>query len=106
MDEAYKVLYGKIMSKMEERAVKIDVTDVPIDPLESLRKWCDVLELNGIHDIPIVHIAGTKGKGSSSAFCERVLRSCGLKTGTQTIVITQIFMSQKQFLYCTVSCAL
>ena len=28
-----------------------------------------------------VHIAGTKGKGSTAAFCQSILRSCGLRTG-------------------------
>jgi len=28
-----------------------------------------------------VHIAGTKGKGSTAAFCQSILRSCGLRVG-------------------------
>lgn len=31
-----------------------------------------------------MHIAGTKGKGSTSAFTERILRECGLRTGLYT----------------------
>ncbi|KAJ1474824.1 Mur ligase [Baffinella frigidus] len=31
-----------------------------------------------------IHIAGTKGKGSTSAFTERVLRQAGLRTGLFT----------------------
>ena len=30
----------------------------------------------------VVHIAGTKGKGSTSTFCESILRANGLRTGT------------------------
>jgi dihydrofolate synthase / folylpolyglutamate synthase len=33
---------------------------------------------------PIIHIAGTKGKGSVSAFCEGALRAAGYKTGLYT----------------------
>jgi folylpolyglutamate synthase len=32
----------------------------------------------------IIHIAGTKGKGSTSNFCELILRNSGLKTGIFT----------------------
>ncbi|RYF49731.1 MAG: hypothetical protein EOO38_07275, partial [Cytophagaceae bacterium] len=30
---------------------------------------------------PIIHIAGTKGKGSTAAICESILRQAGLRTG-------------------------
>lgn len=30
---------------------------------------------------PVVHIAGTKGKGSTASMCEAILRQAGLKTG-------------------------
>ena len=29
----------------------------------------------------VVHISGTKGKGSTCAFCESILRSHGYRTG-------------------------
>lgn len=32
-------------------------------------------------DVPCIHVAGTKGKGSVSAICESILRSSGCKTG-------------------------
>ena len=39
-------------------------------------------ELNNPHEkYPIVHIAGTNGKGSTSAMVESILRSAGYKTG-------------------------
>lgn len=31
-----------------------------------------------------IHVAGTKGKGSVCAFCEAILRQCGVKTGLYT----------------------
>lgn len=33
---------------------------------------------------PVVHIAGTNGKGSTSAFMERILREAGFRTGLNT----------------------
>ena len=34
-----------------------------------------------ISALSVIHIAGTKGKGSSSAFCESLLRHHGVVTG-------------------------
>lgn len=42
------------------------------------------LVLLKISSLRVVHIAGTKGKGSTSAFTERILRECGLRTGLYT----------------------
>lgn len=46
----------------------------------------DYLERTGLaveelHRLNVIHIAGTKGKGSVSAMCESILRAYGLKTG-------------------------
>uniref|UniRef100_A0ABM0MKA0 tetrahydrofolate synthase n=1 Tax=Saccoglossus kowalevskii TaxID=10224 RepID=A0ABM0MKA0_SACKO len=37
--------------------------------------------LDDLDSLKIIHISGTKGKGSVSAFCESILRAHGLKTG-------------------------
>ncbi|XP_021891033.1 folylpolyglutamate synthase-like [Carica papaya] len=37
-----------------------------------------------INDLKIIHIAGTKGKGSTCTFCEAILRECGFQTGLFT----------------------
>ncbi|KAF0976487.1 hypothetical protein FDP41_004386 [Naegleria fowleri] len=37
-----------------------------------------------ITKLPMIHVAGTKGKGSTCAFCESILRKNGLKTGLFT----------------------
>ncbi|KAL3533688.1 hypothetical protein ACH5RR_007209 [Cinchona calisaya] len=34
--------------------------------------------------LKIIHVAGTKGKGSTCAFCEAILRECGFRTGLFT----------------------
>ena len=78
MDEAINVLYGKIMSKFDERNEKITTT---VNPLKNIREWCKILKLEKVNEIPIIHITGTKGKGSTSAFCQSILQNCGLKTG-------------------------
>ncbi|KAK6941765.1 hypothetical protein RJ641_027142, partial [Dillenia turbinata] len=42
------------------------------------------LEEEHISALNIIHVAGTKGKGSTCAFCEAILRECGLRTGLFT----------------------
>ena len=37
-----------------------------------------------VSTLPVLHVAGTKGKGSTCAFAESVLRHCGLTTGLFT----------------------
>ncbi|XP_041370264.1 folylpolyglutamate synthase, mitochondrial-like [Gigantopelta aegis] len=39
------------------------------------------LTLEDVDMLPVIHISGTKGKGSTSAFCESILRHSGYKTG-------------------------
>jgi len=42
------------------------------------------MTLDDVDGLPIVHVSGTKGKGSTCAFCESILRHRGLKTGLFT----------------------
>ncbi|XP_056668433.1 folylpolyglutamate synthase, mitochondrial isoform X2 [Monodelphis domestica] len=39
------------------------------------------LQLEDLDQLKIIHVTGTKGKGSTCAFTERILRGYGLKTG-------------------------
>jgi len=39
------------------------------------------MTLQDLDTLKVVHVSGTKGKGSTSAFCESILRSHGLRTG-------------------------
>lgn len=36
---------------------------------------------NKLNDLKVLHVTGTKGKGSTCAFCESILRHNGLTTG-------------------------
>ncbi|WOL04685.1 folylpolyglutamate synthase [Canna indica] len=47
--------------------------------------YLKMLELeNAISQLKVIHVAGTKGKGSTCAFTESILRSCGFRTGLFT----------------------
>ena len=37
-----------------------------------------------LHNVRVLHIAGTKGKGSTAAFAARTLRECGYSVGLYT----------------------
>ncbi|XP_056396424.1 folylpolyglutamate synthase, mitochondrial isoform X2 [Hyla sarda] len=56
------------------------------DPREQLAAMKSFLERSGLRvedldQLNIIHVTGTKGKGSTCAFTEQILRNCGLKTG-------------------------
>ena len=50
-----------------------------------MRAWVDRLGLSAsVQSLNVVHIAGTKGKGSTSAMVEAILRGCGHRTALYT----------------------
>ncbi|KAK2387931.1 Folylpolyglutamate synthase [Trifolium repens] len=50
-----------------------------------LFKYLNMLELEeAISKLKIIHVAGTKGKGSTCTFTESILRNCGFRTGLFT----------------------
>ncbi|XP_056158749.1 folylpolyglutamate synthase isoform X2 [Syzygium oleosum] len=53
--------------------------------LERMSIYLRILGLEEkIAGLKIIHVAGTKGKGSTCAFCEAILRECGFRTGLFT----------------------
>lgn len=40
-----------------------------------------LVQLEDVDKLSVIHITGTKGKGSTSAFCESIVRGYGFKTG-------------------------
>mmetsp|Transcript_14958 Transcript_14958/g.19647 ORF Transcript_14958/g.19647 Transcript_14958/m.19647 type:complete len:228 (-) Transcript_14958:276-959(-) len=57
-----------------------------ISPLQTVRNSLDVLGLSDIENkLPVViHVAGTKGKGSTCTMCEAICLKAGLRTGLFT----------------------
>lgn len=54
------------------------------DCLWDTRKWCLMclsFQLDDLDKLSVIHVSGTKGKGSTCAYCESILRSHGFKTG-------------------------
>ncbi|KAI5318121.1 hypothetical protein L3X38_037829 [Prunus dulcis] len=53
--------------------------------LERMLIYLKILGLEEkIGGLKIIHVAGTKGKGSTCTFCEAILRECGFRTGLFT----------------------
>lgn len=60
-------------------------TDAKYTKLERMSMYIQILGIKEqIADLNIIHVAGTKGKGSTCTFCEAILRESGLKTGLFT----------------------
>ncbi|KAL3370610.1 hypothetical protein AABB24_007592 [Solanum stoloniferum] len=57
----------------------------PNQKLDRMLRYIKILGLEEkIADLKIIHVAGTKGKGSTCAFSEAILRECGFRTGLFT----------------------
>ncbi|KAF3442479.1 hypothetical protein FNV43_RR16395 [Rhamnella rubrinervis] len=53
--------------------------------LERMSMYLKILDMEEqIEGLKIIHVAGTKGKGSTCTFCEAILRECGFRTGLFT----------------------
>ncbi len=54
--------------------------------LQRMRELIDRLDLGGVagHSLPVIHIAGTKGKGSTATMVASMLTAAGLRTGLYT----------------------
>ncbi|KAI3412522.1 uncharacterized protein J3R85_017221 [Psidium guajava] len=75
------------LSSLITRQKRADRTPVggKFEKLERMSIYLRILGLEEkISGLKIIHVAGTKGKGSTCAFCEAILRECGFRTGLFT----------------------
>mmetsp|Transcript_16300 Transcript_16300/g.48880 ORF Transcript_16300/g.48880 Transcript_16300/m.48880 type:complete len:528 (+) Transcript_16300:164-1747(+) len=78
-DDALKALGGLISGK------KRGGGDTWEHAYDGMRVFLERLNLaNSMHELKVVHVAGTKGKGSTCAMVDCILRQAGYKTGLFT----------------------
>lgn len=81
-DTAMEALSSLITSK---RRGDGPVVSSKYTKLERMEMYIKILGLKEpIGGLKIIHVAGTKGKGSTCTFCEAILRECGFRTGLFT----------------------
>ncbi|XP_011075380.1 folylpolyglutamate synthase isoform X1 [Sesamum indicum] len=81
-DTAMETLSSLITSK---RRGDGSIRSAKYDKLERMLMYIKILGLEEhIAGLKIIHVAGTKGKGSTCTFCEAILRECGFRTGLFT----------------------
>ncbi|KAJ6251589.1 folylpolyglutamate synthase [Anaeramoeba flamelloides] len=77
-----------IKALFRHQSVKAKLTELELNThntKEELAHFTKTLDLQQVlARIPTLHVAGTKGKGSTCSFISRILQSCGLKTGLST----------------------
>ncbi|CAJ0593936.1 unnamed protein product [Cylicocyclus nassatus] len=69
------------IQKIREKRGLLQETNIP-DMVLKLRK-CGI-ELDALDRLNVIHVSGTKGKGSTCAFVESILRHLGFRTGLYT----------------------
>lgn len=73
--------------KYLESFIDYEKLSAPYDPfgwkLERVEKLLDLLG-NPHHDLKVIHVAGTKGKGSTSALIASILKESGFRVGLYT----------------------
>ena len=77
-DEAIAWLYSRV--DFERMSPSLTASDFKLDRMRNLLEHLG----NPQNNVPVVHIAGTKGKGSTAAFVTSILRNSGYRVGLFT----------------------
>lgn len=77
-DEAIAWLYSRV--DFERMSPSLTASDFKLDRMRNLLEHLG----NPQNNVPVVHIAGTKGKGSTAAFITSILRDSGYRVGLFT----------------------
>uniref|UniRef100_A0A8R7QMG7 Folylpolyglutamate synthase n=2 Tax=Triticum urartu TaxID=4572 RepID=A0A8R7QMG7_TRIUA len=82
-EREYEEVLGRLSSLITQK-VRAD-TGNRGNQWDLMGRYLQILELEEpIARMKVIHVAGTKGKGSTCTFTESILRSCGFRTGLFT----------------------
>lgn len=86
LSSSYETAMDALSSLITQRKRGERSSVVPkLDKLERMSMYLKILGLEEhVAGLKIIHVAGTKGKGSTCTFCEAILRESGFKTGLFT----------------------
>ena len=76
--EEVKAEINRLISRRAAPGLRATTRDAAVSAMRNYLERCDV-SIDALP--PVVHVAGTKGKGSTCAFTESMLRAHGLRTG-------------------------
>jgi folylpolyglutamate synthase len=81
-DSAVSELYGPTHQALSKQAI-VDATLRRSETVTDMTVYMERLKLDRLN-LPMLHITGTKGKGSTACMCEHILRNQGYRTGLFT----------------------
>lgn len=85
-EEAVRLLNGLQSNAATIKKLRGQRENLQAMNLPQCRKYLESLKIseNDLNSLNIIHVSGTKGKGSTCAYTEAILRHQGLKTGLYT----------------------
>eukprot|EP00475_Leptophrys_vorax_P023743 TRINITY_DN32623_c0_g1_i1.p1 TRINITY_DN32623_c0_g1~~TRINITY_DN32623_c0_g1_i1.p1 ORF type:complete len:524 (-),score=119.59 TRINITY_DN32623_c0_g1_i1:28-1599(-) len=84
-DRSYAATQEALLSLQHKGEELKQIIRTREEAISQMQEYLDRAQASqAIKDLSFIHIAGTKGKGSTSAFTESILRHKGLKTGLYT----------------------
>lgn len=85
-EEAVRLLNGLQSNAATIKKLRGQRENLQAMNLPQCKKYLESLNIHGndLNALNIIHVSGTKGKGSTCAYAEAILRSQGLKTGLYT----------------------
>lgn len=85
MDQRYSDVLAKIGNLISSSQPCSGGKQETPPPMVTMGPYLKAFELQDqLHKLKVVHVAGSKGKGSTCAMVEGILRECGYSTGLFT----------------------
>lgn len=85
-EEAVRLLNGLQSNAATIKKLRVQRENIQALNVPQCKKYLESLNIyeNDLNSLNVIHVSGTKGKGSTCAYTEAILRSQGLKTGLYT----------------------